>query len=644
MYARYVAPLRSMSEAEYLHALELEAPHALALALEGRIADVKGRCQMRTALLKLALARRLGLREGEQAIHMAASLLAKSELADKASALALLESVEPAIEVWERLLLNSFSRELQRISTPSSVALVLAFLGSSMPHTETLIEALVPDVLALIKDGAPQTLVPAYAFLACLLDTPCDFMRASTAEALATLMHDLTLVGRTSYSWRILRVSVIFVSRVMDSPYADLVSQDLANAICKAWANIVSGNWPHGPCDYHGILDPFLQISLLRLLGCLCSRMDTQTQGHLAGTILTYLQQERRVVRAYGHQDEHYSNMRAAILLECGAALFRCPALQSTTLLEQMLPRITYMVSSRQGRRSLALGLNALTLALQQRFRLDCVSYTIKSSIVPYVLQLPTIQDDVVALNACRCILALAQRGYLSIQSAVTLITEASDRFDFPYESRALIYNQLLEEIVRTLPTTPERATVMLLHVLSRTGFVSDTWLRRTADACFDALNADRARLPQAITALAQAMKRYRAYAGELLVLLLFGRFFYEAVDVFLTSTANFVGIDSVRVAFLELATTYTDTHPERQALIRSGFASLSFLILSLNSVSLEPIRSMARILEDALPEYYVLELHQLLEGAKSSHEVFTTLQGRIGYFGAHPYGPIEVA
>lgn len=63
-----------------------------------------------------------------------------------------------------------------------------------MPRTESLIEAVVPEALSLLRKGGPQTIVPCYVFLGSLTDYKSQFLRVSFAKAIHAIEDDMDLI------------------------------------------------------------------------------------------------------------------------------------------------------------------------------------------------------------------------------------------------------------------------------------------------------------------------------------------------------------------------------------------------------------------------------------------------------------------
>lgn len=644
LYERFTSQVRNLeSKDDRCLAVEREVVPSMRIVRAGYLASEKACRRMRAALLKLILADTIsdnidgGLINNpsriQEVIPMAASLLARPAIQDKVVGILALEYADPPLVIWEHFLLNSVCRELSTSGSSDGARIMLGYLARSMPRTESLIEAVVPEALSLLRKGGPQTIVPCYVFLGSLTDYKSQFLRVSFAKAIHAIEDDMDLIESGSLSWKLIQGSVFFATRLLSTDYySQLVTDTYLMKLLNVWDNITEGSWPRSFDFYHGVLNPFLQLAVIKLLGSQISRLPSEAIATFQKIIWRYLRAPRMQVTEGpdNSPDEHYSNIRAGMLIECSMTVILNRCLHTPELLEDVFPRIFHLVASPGGKRSLMIGFNRLADVLQSSPDLSVYLPKLRPTITPIISNLANGSDNTVAHAGCRLALALMETNMLNPQVVVLAVTQCIDRFSFDYETKTKFLMEAVDLLRTRLASNPETTTMMIFFVINKMGFLSLSWMRETAGFCYREYGCDPAKTPGILTLFGRALHQYHSYNVLLIVLLTVSEMLYSSIDIFLTSTAAYISLDNLRNVFQQIAVTYTDTHMGRQAIIRDGYATLCLVILALNSASLEPIETLVQSLGLHTSSTQQTTLKKLLSESRTAEDALSMLRNDV--------------
>ena len=640
-YERFTSQVRNLeSEDDRCVAVEREVAQSMGIVRAGYLASEKACRRMRTALLKIILADTISDNiDGclinkpsriQEVIPMAASLLARPCIQDKVVGILALDYAEPSVAIWEHFLLNSICRELGASGSNDGARIMLEYLTRSMPRTEPLVEAVVPEVLSLLKKGGPQTIVPCYAFLGSLADYESQFLKASFTKAMNIIEGDMDLIESSSLSWKLIHGSVSFATRLLSTEYySQLVTNTYLIKLLNVWDNITGGCWPRSFDFYHGVLNPFLQLAVIKLLGSQISNLSSEAISTFQRILWRYLRAPRMHVTegSADSLDEHYSNIRAGMLIECSMTVILNRCLHTSELLHDVFPRIFHLVASPGGKRSIMIGFNRLTDILRISPNLSVHLPKLRSTVTPLISTLSNGNDCTVALAGCRLAMAMMEANMLNPQVAVLAITQCIDMFSFEYETKTEFLTKVVDFLRNQLASNPETTTMMIFFVVNKMGFLSLGWMKDTANTCYKEYGCDSAKVSNTLALFGRALHQYRSYNVLMLILLVISEMLHSSLDIFLTSTAAYISLDNLRGTFQQIAVTYTDTHTGRQAIIRDGYATLCLVIFALNSASIEPIENLAQSLGLHASSAQRTVLKKLITESRTAEDVLSALR-----------------
>lgn len=644
LYERFTSHLRNLdSENERRLAVERDMPSSFRIVRAGYLADEKACRRMRAALLKIILADMISDNIDDcviskpprihEVIPMAASLLARPCIQDKVVGILALEYADPPVAIWEHFLLNSICRELGSSGSNDGARMMLGYLARCMPRTEILIEAIVPEVLSLLKKGGPQTIVPCYAFLGSLTSYKSHFLKASYTKAIHTIVEDMDLIESAGLSWKLIQGATILMVHLLSSNYYSQLVTDiyLIKLLC-VWDKITEGRWPRSFDSYHGVLNPFLQITVIKILSSQISRLPDESISIFQKILWRYLRAPRMHVtnESSDSLDEHYSNIRAGVLIECSMSVILNRCLHTPELLQDVFPRVFHLIASPGGKRSMLIGLNRLTDILKASPDLSIHMPKLRSAVIPIISTLPNICDSTIALSGCRLALALMVANILNPQIAVLAIIQSIDNFGFSYATKSELLMGIVDFLRSKLTSNPETMTLMIFFVINRMGFLPLTWMRDTADFCYKEYGCDPTKVPNMLTLFGRALHQYHSYNVLMTILLIISEMLYSSIDVFLTSTAAYISLDKLKGIFQQITVTYTDTHQGRQSIVRDGYATLCLVILALNSASIEPIETLVQSLEMHTSSIQKEALAKLINESRTAEDALLALRSDI--------------
>lgn len=644
LYERFASQVRNLeSENDRRLAVERDVASSMRIVRAGYLADEKACRRMRASLLKIILADIVSDNPDgcviskspriQEVVPMAASLLARPCTQDKVVGILALEYADPPVAIWEHFLLNSISRELGASGSNDGARMMLGYLARCMPRTEVLIEAIVPEVLSLLKRGGPQTIVPCYAFLGSLTSYESQFLKASFAKAMHIIEGDMDLIASAGLSWKLIQGSVSFATHLLSSDYySQLVTEVYLIKLLCVWDRITAGCWPRSFDSYHGVLNPFLQLAVIKLLGSQISHLPHESISTLQKIFWRYLRAPRMHVtdESGDSSDEHYSNVRAGILIECSMTVILNRCLHTKELLRDVFPRVFHLVASPGGKRSMLIGLNRLTDILKASPDLSVYMPKLRPAVTPIITALPNICDDTVALSGCRLALALMMADILNPQVAVLVIAQCIDSFAFTYATKSELLMGAVDFLRNKLTSNPETITMMIFFVINRMGFLPLTWMRDTADFCYKEYGCDPTKVPHMLALFGRALHQYRSYNVLMTILLIVSEMLYSSIDIFLTSTAAYIGLDNLKGTFQQIAVTYADTHKGRQAIVRDGYATLCLVVLALNSVSIEPVETLVQSLGLHTSSTQQAALSKLIRESRTAEDALAALRSDV--------------